>query len=197
LNSVTATSKTTASKLRDTKPIRTSEPVQVAKVMNDEIQSTPNLCKWTEDEMSIPGFADIIHRYPCYDKENTTAGMWSYFKMLVKPDGQRNLICIPSARNQNMENDGTPKVTLLTRSKSSTASQQQHLRNKHKQMFEDLQTESLHSKASSVKVKKCKEDNAIALAEAVRTGTIDKFVEIFRVLRYDGIKGAGNINFED
>ena len=87
------------------------------------------------------------------------------------------------------------KVTLLTRSKSSTASQQQHLRNKHKQMFEDLQTESLHSKASSVQVKKCKEDNAIALAEAVRTGTIDKFVEIFRVLRYDGIKGAGNINF--
>ena len=113
-------------------------------------------------------FADIIHRYPCYDKEKTTAGMWSYFKMLVKPDGQRNLICILCAK--------MAKVTLLTRSKSSTASQQQHLRNKHKQMFEDLQTESLHSKASSVQVKKCKEDNAIALAEAVRTGTIDKFV---------------------
>ena len=27
-----------------------------------------------------------------------------------------------------------------------------------------------------MQVKKCKEDNAIALAEAVRTGTIDKFV---------------------
>jgi hypothetical protein len=52
LNSITAvTSKTTAS----TKPIQTSEPVQVAKVVNDEIQATPNLCKWTEDEMSIPG----------------------------------------------------------------------------------------------------------------------------------------------
>ena len=72
----TATSKTTASKLRDTNPIRTSEPVQVAKVMNDEIQAAPNLCKWTEDEMSIPGFADIMHRYPCYDKENTTAGIF-------------------------------------------------------------------------------------------------------------------------
>jgi hypothetical protein len=51
---------------------------------------------------------------------------------------------------------------------------QQHLKVKHNSILKELEVESVHSKYSSVQVKICKEENAIAVAEAFGQGTLDK-----------------------